>query len=79
MTVNIYFVFCVKDLWGRTGGYHVLEQYTAHISTVEVNRFGKVLGKDLFFRSNRNLGDKSLFFNSNNSTNKMQQFHKFIT
>jgi hypothetical protein len=78
MAVNIYFVFCVKDLWARTRGYHVLKQYTAHISTVEVNRFGKALGKDRFL-SNRNLGEKSLFFNSNNSTNKMQQFHKFIT
>lgn len=49
MAVKIYFVFCVKDLWGLTGGYHVLKQYTAHISIVEVSGFGKVLGTNRFF------------------------------
>jgi len=49
MAVKIYFVFCVKDLWGLTGGYHVLKQYTAHISILEVNGFGKVLGTNRFF------------------------------
>ena len=49
MAVKICFVFCVKDLWGLTGGYHVLKQDTAHISIVEVNRFCKVLGTNRFF------------------------------
>ena len=52
MAVKIYFVFCVKDLWGLTSGYHVMKQYTAHISIVEVNRFGKVLDTNRSFSLN---------------------------
>jgi len=49
MAVKIYFVLYVKDMWGLTGKCHMLKQYNAHISIVEVNRFGKVLGTDRFF------------------------------